>query len=179
MLSARVQLGLCIPRQHRLEVLEASGVRELCVEPRQIRVWLDAVRLRGFDQRVQIGTGLCTGLRVAEQPVLSPDDKWPNGVFASIVVERYLGSIQEHDQLRPLSQCIGNRFTEGALRQHLGAHRDKPAMQFGHDRRALRVTDLQSLFIAERGGALAQRLFDTVEPADVIQGMRARVSGCA
>src|SRR5690606_30153281 len=98
MLSARSQLSFHVPRQHRFEVLEASGARQLGVQRSQISVWLDAVRLCSFDQRVEIGARTCAGRCVTEQPVLAADDKGSNGVLATIVVERHISSIEEHGE---------------------------------------------------------------------------------
>src|SRR5690606_31495141 len=58
------------------KVLDARGLRELCVQPSQVRVRLDAVTLGRFDERVQIGARTCASLCVAERkrsinPILS------------------------------------------------------------------------------------------------------------
>src|SRR5690606_3803567 len=62
MLSARSQFSFRIPGQHRFEVLDARGLRELCVQPSQVRVRLDAVTLGRFDERVLIGARTCASL---------------------------------------------------------------------------------------------------------------------
>jgi hypothetical protein len=118
MLSACVQLGFHVPRQHRLEVLETGCVRERGVEPSEIRMRLDAVGFRCFDQRVQIGTGGGPGLRVAEQPVLPSDYKRANGVLAAIVVAgmRAVESISLQDPCRSENRSVRvhRRFLQSA-----------------------------------------------------------------
>lgn len=72
-----------VPRQQRF-----ACRRQAFEDMAQPGVGLLAVGLGGFDQAVDLGTGRGALGRVAEQPVLAPDDKRADGVLSAVVVDR-------------------------------------------------------------------------------------------
>src|SRR5688572_22783468 len=82
MLSARSQFGFHVPRQHRLEVLQACGVRKLRVQPGQIRmrsmplalaVSISEYRL-ALDDRAGSSTSISSSIVLMAPADLSPHD---------------------------------------------------------------------------------------------------------
>ena len=58
-----------MPGQQSLEVINGLRGGEFLEEPDEVGVRIDAVGLAGFDDGVEIRTGVCAGDRIGEQPV--------------------------------------------------------------------------------------------------------------
>ena len=52
----------------------------------EIGVGIDAVGLAGFDERVQVRTGVGSRHRISKEPITPPDDEGADGVLAEVVV---------------------------------------------------------------------------------------------
>ena len=64
------------PGQQSLEVINGLRGGEFPEEADEVGVRIDAVGLAGFDDRVEIRAGVCTGDRIGEQPVAAADDQF-------------------------------------------------------------------------------------------------------
>lgn len=68
-------MGALAPGQERGVVVGRFSERQFHEQPGEVTVRIDAVRLAGLDERVEIGTGLCAGDSVCEQPALAANDE--------------------------------------------------------------------------------------------------------
>jgi len=83
-------------------------------------VWIEAqhfaVAQKGVEDRRFPSALRCT----EEQPVLLADGTGTNRVFNQIVVNLHSAILQIHAEPIPHIECVGDRFTEPALRQYAG-----------------------------------------------------------
>ena len=57
-------------------------------------VWLYAVGLGGFNQRIDDRTGMGTGCRIAEQPGLASNHEGADRILTAVVVDRQVALLQ-------------------------------------------------------------------------------------
>ena len=70
---------------------------------REIVIWMSAtVRLRRFDQAVEIRARLATSYNVREEPTLAPDHERADRILDTVRVKRHPPIKQHPDELRPL-----------------------------------------------------------------------------
>ena len=106
------QRTLDVPRQQRLEVFEGVGRRQLRIGMSQIGVRLDPVRFRRLDQRVEVSARRRAARGVTKQPCLASDHERADRILTAIVVQRHLGVLEEHGELRPLTESIVDGLAE-------------------------------------------------------------------
>ena len=82
-------------------------------QPCQVRVCLQVVCLCCFDDSVNNSAGLCAFRCIDQDPVFSPDRKWPNGDLCRIIIQRHRWIIQEYTQVPFLIQGIGKSLPDG------------------------------------------------------------------
>src|SRR5690606_19818752 len=167
MFSTSGQRSLCVPWQQRLEVLCERCGGQVAIEERQIGERFDAVSLGGLDQRVKVRAGSCTRSSIAEQPSLAADDERTDRVLTAVVVERDLRTIEEDDELLPLTKGIVHGLAEQTLRQYFFRGIGQPRVQLCNDRDAFGLAHLHDRVSA--GFAFAQLSLDPIQPSDVVE----------
>lgn len=93
-------------------VVSGCSKRQLREQPDEIAVWIDAIRLAGFDERVKIGAGLCTGNGICEQPAFAVHNEWPDRVFAELVGYGPVSVPDVADQFVPLPAHVLQRLAQ-------------------------------------------------------------------
>ena len=82
----------------------------------QVSLWVQPVGLSGLQQGKDRGTGVGTGLGVAEQPVLPADDNRADGVLHLVVADFDLAVVEERAKVLPLVQGVCDGFLQLACR---------------------------------------------------------------
>ena len=78
----------------------------------QVSLWVQPVGLSGLQQGKDRGTGVGTGLGVAEQPVLPADDNRADGVLHLVVADFDLTVVKEGAKVLPLVQGVGDSLLQ-------------------------------------------------------------------
>ena len=78
----------------------------------QILHRFDVVRLRRFDQTVQIGARPTATLRLGKKPIFAAYDEGSHCILSTVVVDRVDSVLGVADQARPLAVEIMERFAE-------------------------------------------------------------------
>ena len=133
----------------------------------EIGIGLQSVGLGGLDQRVQIGTGLDPLDRVAERPVLAPEQEWADGILRAIVVDLQPTVVQVTDQLVPFVVQVAQRLAGRTAWRHLWQGFIQPAAQFMKDRPGMPLAMGVTVFRCQFPGLLLNpvQVPDQGEPA--------------
>jgi len=131
----------------------------------QPRIGLLTVGFGGFDQTVKLCAGCSAFGRVTEKPVLSANDKRPDGTFGCVVVDRQVAVLNVAFQLAPVAGQIADGFTQRILGRELWLRFLYPVFQLGQHRLATRLAGQLAIFIA----AVLKVALDTIKLVDQIQ----------
>src|SRR5918994_1479834 len=129
---------------------------------------VDAVQLRGFDQRVYGGRAFATAIRAGEGPVVATDRDPAQGSLGGVVGDADPAISQEPAERRPALEGVVDRLADLGLARcaiTLGA---QPGLERMDDPRRVFPAHLQACL-----GAVAIDLaFDREQPVDPGHGLR-------
>lgn len=126
-----------IPRQQLFHFISGFGCWQVLQYMAKPCVWLYAVCLGGFNQRVDDRTGIRASWCITKQPRLAANHKGADRILAAVVVDRQITALCVAHKLAPVISHIGQRCTQCALGRHLGQHLFQPVIQFIQHRDAL------------------------------------------
>jgi hypothetical protein len=85
----------------------------------EIPVGIMTVCFSGFDHAVNGGARFSPFGCIRKEPVLSSEDKRPDGIFDQVVVRAYKTALRISNQLGPFVQGIMDGLSKKAFRRHL------------------------------------------------------------
>lgn len=115
----------------------------------QPRIGLLAVGFSRLDQTVKWIAGHRAFGRVAEQPILAPDNEGPDRTLCRIVVDRQVTGFGVAHQLDPVAGQVADGFAQCILRRHLWLGFLQPCLQLHQHRQAVLLSAFVAMFIAD------------------------------
>ena len=87
----------------------------------QVGFGVDAVQFAGFDQAVDDGCAVATGIGAGEEPVFPAEGDAAQGVFSAVVVDLQAAVLGIAGQRRPVGRGVADRLGKAALGRQPGS----------------------------------------------------------
>jgi hypothetical protein len=133
----------------------------------QVGFGVDAVQFAGFDQAVDDGCAVATGIGAGEEPVFPAEGDAAQGVFSAVVVDLQAAVLGITGQRRPVGRGVADRLGEAALGRQPGELRLEPNPQGNEPGLGLLLPDVSPSV----GWKAADCLLDHVKLANLLQGL--------
>lgn len=120
----------------------------------EIFEWIDLESPASLNERHPNGCGMAAADRACKEKVLSPEDRWPQAIFRSIVMRGDEACFSVATKRLPLIDCICEGFAESRLRQDARRVLVDPGSELSEHRLRLSMPERFALLLGKAGGNL-------------------------
>src|SRR5439155_7318481 len=150
------------PGQQFVELLHRPAIDELGEDVGEVGLWIEAVKLRGLDERSQARPVGCALIVACKQAVLSVECDRPDGPPDDVGVHLDAAVLEEAYETVPVIEPVADRFGDGALLRDGDEPGLEPSLEVLDQWLRLGLSDGAALF----GAAPADPALDGVERRD-------------